>query len=252
MLSRIRKLALVGAVMIALPSAGIAYAAIPGSNGVIQGCYDSGGNVKVVSELPCPKSWTPLAWNQTGPQGPVGATGPQGPIGATGPQGPKGDTGATGATGPQGATGATGAQGPKGDTGATGATGATGPQGPAGPGLSFEKLAAGAQNDFDIAGVGTVYLGCGPGGVSANEYLMGVGNFGGNGADSVWIDDSIAGTSYRTLAPNQFVYYPSSGASTGTRHLVVRMTNGAKSGSWDIFIEGSTANGCSASIQHTA
>ena len=80
---------------------------------------------------------------------------------------------------------------------------------------------------------------------------MGVGNFGGNGTNSVWIDDSIAGVSYRTLAANDFVYYPSTSASTGTRHLVVRMTNGAKSGSWDIFIEGSAANGCSASIQRT-
>ena len=107
------------------------------------------------------------------------------------------------------------------------------------------------RTDFDIAGLGTVYLGCGPGGVAANQYLMGVGNFGGNGTNSVWIDDSIAGVSYRTLAANAFVYYPSTAASTGTRHLVVRMTNGAKSGSWDIFIEGSAANGCSASVQRT-
>jgi len=31
--------------MIARPSAGIAYAALPGSSRVIKGCYDSGGNV---------------------------------------------------------------------------------------------------------------------------------------------------------------------------------------------------------------
>ena len=93
MLGKHRKLALVGAVLVAVPTAGIAYAAIPGSNGVIQSCYNRGGNIKVVSALPCPKGWTPLAWNQTGPRG---------PIGATGPQGPKGDTGATGAAGTEG------------------------------------------------------------------------------------------------------------------------------------------------------
>jgi hypothetical protein len=208
--------------MVALPTAGVAYAAsIPGSGGVIQGCFDNGGNLKVVSTLPCAKSWTPLAWNQTGPAGPQGETGPAGPQGETGPAGPQG------------------------------ATGATGPQGPAGPGFSFANLPAGQQDYFKIAGVGTVYLGCGPGGVAADKYVMGFGNYEGNGTNSVWIDDSIAGTSYRTLATRDFDYYPGPTASTGTRHLVVRMANATKSGSWDIFIEGSAGNGCSASIQQT-
>ena len=35
-----------------------------GGGGVIQGCYDSGGNVKVVAALPCPKGYTALQWNQ--------------------------------------------------------------------------------------------------------------------------------------------------------------------------------------------
>jgi hypothetical protein len=39
---------------------GIAWAAIPGAEGVVQGCYDRGGNVKVVSEPPCPKGFTPF------------------------------------------------------------------------------------------------------------------------------------------------------------------------------------------------
>ena len=80
---------------------GLVYAAIPGANGVILGCYDSGGNVKVVNALPCPKGYTPLQWN------------------AQGVKGDKGDTGATGAAGAPGATGATG------QTGATGAAGVT-------------------------------------------------------------------------------------------------------------------------------
>ncbi|HXY17678.1 MAG TPA: hypothetical protein VEH79_05890 [Gaiellaceae bacterium] len=54
---------------VSLLAVGITYAAgrIPGANGVIQGCYDSGGNLKVVASLPCPKRYTPLAWNQLGP-----------------------------------------------------------------------------------------------------------------------------------------------------------------------------------------
>ena len=34
---------------------------------MIQGCYDGGGNLKVVEQLPCPKGNKPIAWNQTGP-----------------------------------------------------------------------------------------------------------------------------------------------------------------------------------------
>ena len=79
-------------------AAGVAYAtgAIPGSDGVIHGCYDSGGNVKVAATATCPKGYTALPWNQTGP---AGATGAAGPAGATGPAGPQGDTGAPGPSG---------------------------------------------------------------------------------------------------------------------------------------------------------
>jgi hypothetical protein len=49
-----------------------------GSGGVIQGCYDSGGNLKVVSALPCPKGYTPLQWNQQGPPGTNGTNGTDG------------------------------------------------------------------------------------------------------------------------------------------------------------------------------
>src|SRR5829696_521456 len=96
----------------------------PGT-GIIYGCTDAGGNVKIVAQntlcTSVGKNWTKLNWNATGPQGPAGDTG------ASGAQGPQGDTGATGAVGPQGpqgdtgATGAVGPQGPQGDTGATGA-----------------------------------------------------------------------------------------------------------------------------------
>ena len=44
--------ALVGALAATIVAGGVAFAAIPGPDGVIQGCYDSGGNVKVVSACP--------------------------------------------------------------------------------------------------------------------------------------------------------------------------------------------------------
>jgi hypothetical protein len=122
-------------------AAGAAIAGGPVSNGIVQGCYDSGGNVKVLTpdETACPKGYTALDWNQTG------ATGPAGPAGATGPAGP---------AGPTGATGAIGAQGPAGPTGATGATGPAGPAGPstAGPsGLNVTTVFAIAAEDTDFA-----------------------------------------------------------------------------------------------------
>jgi hypothetical protein len=126
-----RRTVLAVAVVAGCAGVAIAYAAggTPGAGGVIQGCYDSGGNLRVVASLPCPKGTTGLAWNQSGVKGDKGDTG------ATGAPGPAGAAGATGATGPiglQGPTGATGPQGPAGVKGDTGDTGATGPQGPAG------------------------------------------------------------------------------------------------------------------------
>jgi len=132
-----RRLALVA--VLALVGAGIGYAAIPDSSGVIHGCYSTKtGALRVIdSSAKCANAEIALNWNQQGPKGDPGATGPQG---AVGPAGPKGDTGATG---PQGAAGAQGPAGLKGDPGTTGAqgpkgdTGAAGPQGPQGsPGAS--------------------------------------------------------------------------------------------------------------------
>jgi hypothetical protein len=114
--------------VLALVGAGIAYAAIPDSSGVIHGCYATkNGALRVIdSAAKCATGEVALNWNQQGPKGDTGATGPQGPKGdpgATGAQGPKGDAGPAG---PQGAAGPAGAQGAKGDTGPAG------PQGPQG------------------------------------------------------------------------------------------------------------------------
>jgi len=134
----------VGAVIGAVLAGGAAFAAIPDSTGVINGCYQKNvGNLRVIDPSAgdnCRLSEVPISWSQTGPQGPQG---PKGDTGATGPQGPKGDTGATGPQGPKGDTGATGPQGPKGDTGATGPQGPAGPQGPPGSGLAGQSCPSG-------------------------------------------------------------------------------------------------------------
>ena len=81
----------------------IAYAAIPGTGGVISGCVTT-GDVKgqhaltlldTAQSTVCQAGQTLITWNQSGPTGPQG---PQGAAGPPGPQGPKGDAGAPGAT----------------------------------------------------------------------------------------------------------------------------------------------------------
>jgi hypothetical protein len=76
--------ALAGAAVCMVLAGGVAWAAIPGPGGVIQGCYDSGGNVKVVESLPCPKNYTAFQWNQQGLPGPKGDRGDDGADGANG------------------------------------------------------------------------------------------------------------------------------------------------------------------------
>ena len=107
-----RTLIVAVAVVAALAAAGIAYATIPDSAGVIHGCYSKTsstslppGSLRVVDTglgQSCAQNEVALNWNQ---QGPKGATGPQGPKGATGVQGPQGPQGQKGATGPTGPSG---------------------------------------------------------------------------------------------------------------------------------------------------
>jgi hypothetical protein len=165
---RVRWAAL-GAIVAALVMGGIAYASIPGPDGVLHGCYSTNGakatngtalNIIDSAVASCSGNQTAISWNQKGPTGakgttgPKGATGsqgsagtngakgPKGSTGATGPSGPqglkgdKGDPGAAGSPGPQGATGARGPTGTNGQNGAKGPTGANGPTGPAGSGAT--------------------------------------------------------------------------------------------------------------------
>ena len=96
----------VGAAVGAVLAGGAAFAAIPDSSGIINGCYQKNvGNLRVIDTSAgdsCRPSEVAISWSQTGPQGPKGDTGP------TGPQGPKGDTGATGPQGVQGVPGTVG------------------------------------------------------------------------------------------------------------------------------------------------
>jgi hypothetical protein len=105
-----RRLAFVA--ILALAGAGIAFATIPDSAGVVHGCYSAkNGALRVIdSTAKCASGELPLNWNQQGPKGDAGPIGPQGAVG------PKGDTGATG---PQGQSGVVAADGSYGTVPAT-------------------------------------------------------------------------------------------------------------------------------------
>jgi hypothetical protein len=92
-------LVIAGVAAASVLAGGAAYGAvssIPDSAGVVHGCYDSGGNLKVIDTSvtsSCPKGYTSLNWNQTGPAGSQGVQGPQGVKGPQGVQGPQGTPG---------------------------------------------------------------------------------------------------------------------------------------------------------------
>lgn len=77
------------AVLLSAAVSGIAYAAIPDSGGVIHACYKTpvpahGEALQIIDSEAggsCASGFSPVTWNQVGPQGPVGPAGPQGPAG---------------------------------------------------------------------------------------------------------------------------------------------------------------------------
>jgi hypothetical protein len=83
----------------ALAIGAVAYATIPGTNGVISGCYDAKtGALRVFDAsggvIPgCSSKEASLNWNQTGPRGATGLQGATGAKGATGAQGQQGAAG---------------------------------------------------------------------------------------------------------------------------------------------------------------
>ena len=121
-----------GAIGILVAAAGVAWATIPGANGVINGCYArSGGTLRVIdgTVTTCKAGETSLNWNLAGQQGPQGPPGLQGP---QGPQGAKGEAGSQGVQGQKGDPGAQGLPGPQGEQGVPGSAGAPGANGVSG------------------------------------------------------------------------------------------------------------------------
>ena len=112
---------------------GVAYAAVPSSGGVINGCYEKRSGILRVIDAEAGKSCLsfelPISWNQAGPKGEQGPAGPPGATGDVGPAGPPG---------------------PQGEQGLRGETGATGPQGPSGGGLTgYERVVRVSSVDSD-------------------------------------------------------------------------------------------------------
>jgi hypothetical protein len=86
--------ALVLAVGFAIVGTAVAVAAIPDAGGVIHGCYDKMGALRVINapSASCSTKETAISWNQTGPAGAKGPAGAPGPAGATGAPGVSGYT----------------------------------------------------------------------------------------------------------------------------------------------------------------
>ena len=101
-LARRRRVTAIGLALVALLVGGTAaLATIPGTGGVISGCYAKrDGALRVIdASTSCKSGESALNWNQAGPQGPQGQQGQQGaqgPQGQTGPQGPQGPAGVSG------------------------------------------------------------------------------------------------------------------------------------------------------------
>src|SRR3954447_2413919 len=101
-----KKFAALGAAAAALVVATFAFGSIPGSDGVIHGCYKSNGELRVIDpsaskkdQSSCKNDETALDWNRQGVKGDTGAPGTPGTPGAPGE---KGETGAPGAPGAPG------------------------------------------------------------------------------------------------------------------------------------------------------
>jgi len=99
----------IGTVALVAALGGGAYAAIPGEDGEIDGCYDNRqGQLRVIDPstgAACNKNETAISWNQKGPKGDTGPQGDAGPQGETGPPGPAGPQGETGPKGDPGTPG---------------------------------------------------------------------------------------------------------------------------------------------------
>ena len=66
---------------------GAGVASAVGEGEIVNACFDRQGELRIRLDDECPRRWTPVQWNVTGPEG------PQGPQGQAGPQGPEGPAG---------------------------------------------------------------------------------------------------------------------------------------------------------------
>jgi hypothetical protein len=87
---RLRRRTLVGLAVlgVAAIAGGVAWATIPGGDGVIRGCYQKSSGILRVLDGPrdrCTRSERPIEWNVAGPQGLPGEQGPPGEQGVPGP-----------------------------------------------------------------------------------------------------------------------------------------------------------------------
>jgi len=145
-IQRRNRLVMTVAGALVLAAAAVAFASIPGPNGVIHACYSLNGTLRVIdSSRTCGFGEAAISWNQICPQGPAGPQGAQGPAGIQGP---------VGAAGPQGL------QGVAGPAGAPGTTGPAGPQGPSG--ILATAAFAGAVSTTDLVPPGTGWVFVGP------------------------------------------------------------------------------------------
>jgi len=251
------------AVLLAL-AGGVAYATIPGSDGVIHACYSrSGGALRVVdaSVTGCKSGETSLDWNVRGPAGPQGAAGAGGPTGAPGPAGPMG---------PAGPKGDAGAAGPKGDAGAAGPQGLPGPQGPKGDpgsgltsidglaGLACTKAGVGGTVSVDYDGEGHIVLTCvtptgggGGGGGGDGTPLLRINEFSTGGtllsASDEFVELVNAGTAPAYLGGYRLVYRSASGT---TDVLVANLAGSMPPGSF-FLLGGSAFTGSNADQRFT-
>lgn len=92
------------AVFVALGGGAYAASSIPGSGGVVHGCYQTKrGYLRLVpAGRRCSKGEKAIALDEQGPQGTAGAAGPAGATGPAGTPGAAGVAGLTGGPGPQG------------------------------------------------------------------------------------------------------------------------------------------------------
>jgi hypothetical protein len=166
-----------------MAAVGVGYAAIPGSDGMISGCYGPGGVLRVIDAdagATCAKRETALRFSQTGPKG--DACLPTTPA-CVGPRGADGIDGVAGKDGKDGKDGQScSALNPD---GSLVQPACRGPQGPAGN-LGIQSVGSVSDQNSDGQKVQTVYCPSGKMAISGGAQVLGPTN--GLSGDSVAVN----------------------------------------------------------------